>query len=40
MTTPSNTMLEDNLRSALASGERPKKANALSACSPSDGGRS
>ncbi len=31
MTTPSNTMLEDNLRSALASGERPKKANALSA---------
>jgi ABC-2 type transport system permease protein len=31
MTTPSNTMVEDNLRSALASGERPEKANALSA---------
>ena len=34
MTTPSttsNAMVEDNLRSALASGERPKKANALSA---------
>src|SRR5215218_1977748 len=34
MTTPSttsNAMVEDNLHSALASGERPKKANALSA---------
>jgi ABC-2 type transport system permease protein len=31
MTTPSNTMVEDNLRSALASGERPENANALSA---------
>lgn len=34
MTTPSttsNATVEDNLRSALASGERPKKANALSA---------
>ena len=34
MTTPSttsNAMVEDNLRSVLASGERPKNANALSA---------